>query len=83
MFLAHEHIKKPEQIDYYLNGMMRSVSKKKNNQLVDGLRNLLIELPGIKQDLFSVNVKRGRDHGIPDYNTVRRHLGFAPIKSFS
>jgi hypothetical protein len=62
---------------------MRSVSKKRNNQLVNAIRNLLVTNPGIRQDLFALNIKRGRDHGIPDYNTVRKYLGFAPIKSFA
>jgi hypothetical protein len=30
-----------------------------------------------------LNVQRGRDHGIPDYNTVRQILGLNPIRSFS
>ena len=66
-----------------MNGIMRTQCKQRNNQLVDSLRNLLIQTPGIIQDLFSLNVQRGRDHGIPDYNTVRRSLGIKPISSFS
>ena len=65
-----------------MNGIMRTQCKQRNHQLVDGLRNLLVDTPGFVQDLFSLNVQRGRDHGIPDYNTVRRLLGFKEIKSF-
>lgn len=66
-----------------MNGMMRTQSKHRNHQLVDSLRNLLVEFPGIIQDLFSLNVQRGRDHGIPDYNTVRKSLGIKPISNFN
>lgn len=65
-----------------MNGMMRTQCKHRNHQLVDSLRNLLIEFPGIVQDLFSLNVQRGRDHGIPDYNSMRRLLGIKQISSF-
>lgn len=63
--------------------MSRSIAKQKNHQLVDGLRNLLVEFPGIIQDLFPLNIQRGRNHGIPDYNTMRKFLGLKSIKSFS
>lgn len=62
---------------------MRTQCKQRNHKVVDGLRNLLIQTPGIVQDLFSLNVQRGRDHGMPDYNTVRKLLGMRPISSFA
>lgn len=51
---------------------------------VSPIRNLLFG-NGIEggQDLIALDVQRGRDHGIPDYNTLRVDLGLPAVKSFS
>lgn len=33
-------------------------------------------------DLYSLNIQRGRDHGVQDYNTIRETLGYSRIKTF-
>ncbi|CAD7699985.1 unnamed protein product, partial [Ostreobium quekettii] len=33
-------------------------------------------------DLFARNIQRGRDHGIPDYNSAREHLGLQRKATF-
>src|SRR5262249_55691611 len=55
-----------------------------DNQLVDSLRNFLFGRPGQGGlDLASLNIQRGRDHGLADYNTVRAAYGLPRVRSFA
>jgi hypothetical protein len=51
---------------------------------IGDIRNLLFGngIPG-GQDLMALDIERGRDHGIPDYNTLRVALGLPAYTSFS
>lgn len=47
------------------------------------MRNFLFGPPGSGGfDLASLNIQRGRDHGIADYNQIRRDYGLHPVRSF-
>ena len=37
----------------------------------------------VVQDLAAIDIQRGRDHGIPLYNDLRRAYGLAPMTSFT
>jgi len=53
-------------------------------QLVEGLRNFLFGPPGAGGlDLASINIQRGRDHGLPDYNSVRAAYGLPRVTSMA
>jgi peroxidase len=53
-------------------------------QVVDSLRNFLFGQPGQGGlDLASLNIQRGRDHGLADYNSVREAYGLARVTSFA
>jgi hypothetical protein len=55
-----------------------------DTQLVPSLRNFLFGPPGAGGfDLASLNIQRGRDHGLSDYNTVRAAYGLARVTSFA
>jgi hypothetical protein len=54
-----------------------------DTQLVAGLRNFLFGPPGAGGfDLASLNIQRGRDHGLSDYNSTRVAYGLPRITSF-
>ncbi|MFM8765356.1 MAG: peroxidase family protein [Spartobacteria bacterium] len=55
-----------------------------DTQLVGGLRNFLFGPPGAGGfDLASLNIQRGRDHGLSDYNPTRAAYGLPKVKSFA
>jgi hypothetical protein len=71
-------------IDVYLRGLARQVPQEIDCFLVDAVRNFLFGPPGAGGfDLASLNIQRGRDHGLPRYNRVRKDFGLARKTSFA
>lgn len=71
-------------IDPILRGLAASSMQTVDTQLVDDLRNFLFGAPGAGGlDLASLNLQRGRDHGLPDYNSVRVRFGLPALTSFA
>jgi len=74
----------PNEIDYLLVGLAQQASQELDTRIVDDLRNFLFGPPGAGGlDLASLNMQRGRDHGLPNYNALRVDCGLAPITSFA
>ncbi|WP_107669977.1 peroxidase family protein [Cyanothece sp. BG0011] len=70
-------------IDTVLMGLAFQQAQELDTLLVDDVRNFLFGPPGAGGfDLASLNLQRGRDHGIPDINTVRLALGLVPYTTF-
>lgn len=68
-------------IDPILEGMTVQLMQEVDSQIVDAVRNFLNDGPGF--DLAAINIQRGRDHGLPDFNTMRTAVGLEPLKNFS
>ncbi len=70
-------------IEPLLIGMSTVVQQNFDCKVIDDLRNFLFGPPGAGGlDLVSINLNRGRDRGLADYNTIRADFGLAPRESF-
>lgn len=71
-------------IDSILQGFAANEAQEIDTQVVDDIRNFLFGPPGSGGlDLASLNIQRGRDHGLADYNQARADLGLEPVTSFA
>lgn len=83
---------KPDYLKTYgiedlLRGCTQNIMKEVDNFIVGALRSNLFGPPDpttkTMLDLAALNIQRGRDHGLPDYNTLRRAYGLRKARSFS
>jgi hypothetical protein len=73
----------PAHVEHLLAGFTRQQAQEIDNFLVDDVRNFLFGPPGAGGlDLASLNIQRGRDHGLPPYNGLRVAYGLAPAHTF-
>jgi hypothetical protein len=71
-------------IDPILKYLASDPSSEIDTKVVDGVRNFLFGPPGAGGlDLASLNIQRGRDHGLADYNTTRAAYGLPRVTSFT
>lgn len=71
-------------IDSLLRGAASQLSQEIDAYVIDDVRNFLFGPPGSGGlDLPSLNIQRGREHGLADYNQTRIDMGLAPVTSFS
>lgn len=72
-------------IDPYLKGMATNLQQDFDCKIIDDLRNFLFaDTPNgsVGLDLAAINISRGRERGLTDYNTVRYNLGLTRINDF-
>jgi len=80
----------PETLDDIVNGFSCTLANEVDTRITDGVRDFLFESAVDSDgnrlfgtlDLISLNIQRGRDHGLPDYNTVRGMIGLPKWTSF-
>lgn len=71
-------------IDAILRGAGTSEAESADAQIIDDVRNFLFGAPGSGGlDLASLNIQRGRDHGLEDYNTFREAYGLEKVTTFA
>ena len=71
-------------IDPLLKYLASDRAQEIDTKVVDDVRNFLFGQPGQGGfDLASLNIQRGRDHGLADYNTVRAAYGLPKVTSFA
>lgn len=70
-------------LDPFFRGMGTQVQQEMDAKIVDDVRNFLFGPPGAGGlDLAAININRGRERGLPDFNSYRVALGLEPYQSF-
>nr|XP_012152649.1 PREDICTED: uncharacterized protein LOC100875470 [Megachile rotundata] len=71
-------------VDRLLLGLINQPSQRRDEHISEELTNHLFQTPNFPfgMDLASINIQRGRDHGIPPYVQWREPCGLSSIKSF-
>lgn len=71
-------------VDSILKYLASDPSSEIDTKVVNSVRNFLFGPPGAGGlDLVSLNIQRGRDHGLADYNTMRAAYGLPRVTSFA
>lgn len=83
-FFKPMSVKNGGGISPLLQGMATQPQQHLDCQVVDDLRNFLFGAPGQGGlDLAAININRGRERGLPDYNTLRKDFGLVPVEYFT
>jgi len=71
-------------IEIILNGLAQQFQQKVDAKVVESLRSFLFGAPpNAGFDLVALNIQRGRDHGLDDYNDYRSAFGIRLATNFS
>lgn len=70
-------------MDPFMRGMAVQTQQSMDAKVIDDVRNFLFGVPGAGGlDLASININRGRERGLPDFNTVRKNFGLPEYRIF-
>ncbi|XP_032795230.2 peroxidase [Daphnia magna] len=83
-FFKSQTVYTPGNLDKFLIGLATQPDQQVDNIVTEELTNHLFEEEGkgFGLDLVSINIQRGRDHGIPGYNAYRVLCGLKKAHSF-
>ena len=71
-------------VEPMLRGMAMQEQPANDVYYGENLRNQLFGHPGAGgMDLCAIDIQRGRDHGVPDYATIREAFGLSEITNYS
>ncbi|KAK7065449.1 hypothetical protein SK128_006644 [Halocaridina rubra] len=74
----------PQNFERFLMGLSSQSSEREDHIIVEDLRGRVFgPLEFSRRDLMAINIQRGRDHGLPDYNTARKHFGLDPLPTLN
>lgn len=81
---------KPEEValggglDPLFKGMATQIQQQMDGKIIDDVRNFLFGPAGAGGlDLASINIARGRERGLADFNTIRTSLGLSAYTDFT
>ncbi len=84
VFFQPHVIRDNEGVECFLKGMCHQIQQEVDCKMIDDLRNMLFGPAGAGgMDLAAINMQRGRERGLPDYNTIRQNFGLAKYTDFS
>ncbi|GFS70288.1 dual oxidase [Nephila pilipes] len=71
-------------IEELLMGMASQIAEREDNVLCSDVRDKLFgPMDFSRRDLAALNIMRGRDNGLPDYNTVRKYFQLPELKNWT
>ena len=73
-------------LEQFFKGMAQQVEQDMDGKVVDDVRNFLFGPPQLGLgglDLAAININRGRERGLPDFNSIRVDLGLPAYTDFS
>jgi hypothetical protein len=74
-------------VDNLLLGVAQTVMQKLDRRIVEDIRSFLFGAPNAQtntlRDLAALNMQRAKDHGIADYNSLRKAYGLGEVTDFS
>ncbi|MCR9077759.1 MAG: hypothetical protein NXH78_01560 [Hyphomonadaceae bacterium] len=82
-FAAPSVLTSSTDLDPILRGFASQLHQELDARVIDDIRNFLFGQPGSGGfDLASLNIQRGRDHGVPGYNDMREAMGLTRVTQF-